>query len=413
MSTVSPRIDSREAWIVAAVSFLLNAIALGATILIIVSLKEIAITEHWPREAPSLVYAATITGTGIGGIVMGWWSDRKGVRWPVTLGAFGIGLGSILASQATEAWQMALAGMFLIGGCGTSAFFAVLIANATRWFARRRGLAVAFVAAGQNLAGALWPPAFGVIGAAGGWRTSFMVFGLFAFVTVLPLTLFLRQRAPVLPATTHTHGSVAGRVLGMPANLVHAILFFMQVLCCLAMAAPFVHGPAHVSDLGHSMALGATMLTVILTVSLISLLTLGHIADRIGGLRTLVIASAMQAVALVLYANFESLPMLYASAVVFGLGFGGLVPSYAIVIRELFPAHQVGWRIASTFFGGTLGMALGGWLAGRIFDAMGHYHMAFYLGLVFNLANIALGGFLLWRWLGAHGGDLREALRRV
>ena len=412
MSAVSPRIDSREAWIVASVSFLLNAIALGATILIIISLKEIAITEGWPREAPSLVYAATITGTGIGGIIMGWWSDEKGVRWPVTLGAFGIGLGSILASQASEAWQMAMAGMFLIGGCGTSAFFAVLIANATRWFARRRGLAVAFVAAGQNLAGSLWPPAFSVIGALGGWRTSFMVFGLFVFVTVLPLTLFLRQRAPVSSTATHAHGAT-GLVLGLPANLVHAILFIMQVLCCLAMAAPFVHGPAHVSDLGHSMALGATMLTVILTVSLASLLTLGYIADRIGGLRTLVIASAMQAVALLLYANFESLPMLYASAVVFGLGFGGLVPSYAIVIRELFPAHQVGWRIASTFLGGTLGMALGGWLAGRIFDGMGHYHLAFYLGFVFNLGNIALGGFLLWRWLGVHGGGLREALRRV
>ena len=412
MSTASPRLDSREAWVVAAVSFLLNAIALGATILIIVSLKEIAVTEGWPREAPSLVYAATITGTGIGGIIMGWWSDRKGVRWPVTLGAFGIGLGSILASQASEAWQMALAGMFLIGGCGTSAFFAVLIANATRWFVRRRGLAVAFVAAGQNLAGSLWPPAFGVIGAAGGWRTSFMVFGLFVFVTVLPLTLFLRQRAPVASTASHAHGA-APPVLGMPANAVHAILFVMQVLCCLAMAAPFVHGPAHVSDLGHSMALGATMLTVILTVSLASLLTLGYIADRIGGLRTLTIASAIQAVALVLYANFESLPTLYASAVVFGLGFGGLVPSYAIVIRELFPAHQVGWRIASTFLGGTLGMAGGGWLAGRIFDSMGHYHMAFYMGLVFNLANLALAGFLLRRWLGVHGGGLREALRRV
>jgi len=412
VSAVSPRIDSREAWVVASVSFLLNAIALGATILIIISLKEIAITEGWPREAPSLVYAATITGTGIGGIIMGWWSDKKGVRWPVTLGAFGIGLGSILASQASEAWQMAMAGMFLIGGCGTSAFFAVLIANATRWFARRRGLAVAFVAAGQNLAGSLWPPAFSVIGALGGWRTSFMVFGLFVFVTVLPLTLFLRQRAPVSSTVTHAHGAT-GLVLGLPANLVHAILFIMQVLCCLAMAAPFVHGPAHVSDLGHSMALGATMLTVILTVSLVSLLTLGYIADRIGGLRTLVIASAMQAVALLLYANFESLPMLYASAIVFGLGFGGLVPSYAIVIRELFPAHQVGWRIASTFMGGTLGMALGGWLAGRIFDGMGHYHLAFYLGFVFNLGNIALGGFLLWRWLGAHDGGLREALRQV
>lgn len=412
MSTASPQIDSREAWIVAAVSFLLNAIALGATILIIVSLKEIAVTEGWPREAPSLVYAATITGTGIGGILMGWWSDRRGVRWPVTLGAFGIGLGSILASRADAPWQMALAGMVLIGGCGTSAFFAVLIANATRWFVRRRGLAVAFVAAGQNLAGSLWPPAFGVIGAVGGWRMSFLVFGLFAFVTVLPLTLFLRQRAPAPPPTTRAHAET-GRVLGLPAHLVHAILFVMQILCCLAMATPFVHGPAHVSDLGHSMTLGATMLTVILTVSLLSLLTLGHIADRIGGLRTLVIASSVQAAALVLYANFESLPMLYASSVIFGLGFGGLVPSYAIVIRELFPASQVGWRIASTFLGGTLGMALGGWLAGRIFDMSGHYHMAFYLGFAFNLANIALGAFLLWRWLGRHGGSARASLRRA
>lgn len=407
-----PRPDSRAAWIVAAASFVLNAIALGATILIIVSLKEIAVTENWPREAPSLVYAATITGTGIGGILMGWWSDRRGVRWPVTLGAFGIGLGSILAARATDAWQMALAGAFLIGGCGNAAFFAPLIANATRWFVRRRGLAVAFVAAGQNLAGSLWPPAFSVIGALGGWRTSFLAFGLFTLVTVLPLTFFLRQRAPASPAASHASGA-ADRVLGLPAHLVHAILFVMQVLCCLAMAAPFVHGPAHVSDLGHSMALGATMLTVVLTVSILSLLTLGHIADRIGGLRTLLIASSIQACSLLLYANFESLPMLYASAVVFGLGFGGLTPSYAIVIRELFPARQVGWRIASTFMGGTLGMALGGWLAGRIFDATDHYHLAFYLGFAFNLGNIALGLFLLWRWLGVHGDGLRLALRRV
>ena len=412
MSAVSPQVDSREAWVVAAASFVLNAVALGATILIIVSLKEIAVTEGWPREAPSLVYAATITGTGIGGILMGWWSDRKDVRWPVTLGAFGIGLGSILASQAAEAWQMALAGAFLLGGCGSAAFFSPLIANATRWFVRRRGLAVAFVAAGQNLAGSLWPPVFSAIGLLGGWRLSFLIFGLLAFVTILPLTWFLRQPAPAAPAASQTQGGV-NRVLGLPAHFVHAILFAMQVLCCLAMAAPFVHGPAHVSDLGHSMALGATMLTVILTVSIASLLTLGYIADRIGGLRTLVIASAAQACSLLLYANFESLPMLYASAVVFGLGFGGLTPSYAIVIRELFPAHQVGWRIASTFLGGTLGMALGGWLAGRIFDATGHYHLAFYLGFVFNLANLALGGFLLWRWLGGHGSDLRAALRRV
>lgn len=406
------RLDGREAWIVAVASFVLNAIALGATILIIISLKEIAVTEGWPRAAPSFVYAATITGTGIGGILMGWWSDKKGVRWPVTLGAFGIGIGSILASQASEAWQMALAGMLLIGGCGTSAFFAPLIANATRWFVRRRGLAVAFVAAGQNMAGAIWPAAFSVIGALGGWRTSFLVFGLFVLVTVLPLTRLIRERPPVPPSAPPAHGT-AGRALGLPANLVHAILFAMQVFCCLAMAAPFVHGPAHVSDLGHSMALGATMLTVILTVSMVSLLALGHIADRIGGLRTLMIASAAQACALLLYANFESLPMLYASAVVFGLGFGGLVPSYAIVIRELFPAHQVGWRIASTFMGGTFGMAGGGWLAGRIFDATGHYHDAFYLGFAFNLANLALGGFLLLRWLGSHGTGLRAAIGRV
>jgi MFS family permease len=254
------------------------------------------------------------------------------------------------------------------------------------------------VAAGQNLAGAVWPPIVRHVTEEHGWRATFLAYGVFTLVTLLPLVPFLKGKAPAATAATAAPGAAPARAAGLPLDVTHFILFLMQVMCCLAMAAAFVHGPAHVSDLGHSMSTGANMLSLVLASSIASLLTLGAIADRIGGLYTLMIASTIQAIALVLYAHFESLSMLYASAVVFGLGFGGLVPSYAIVIREIFPVSQVGWRIASTFLGGTLGMSVGGWLAGRIFDATGHYHDAFVLGFGFNLVNLALAAFLLPGW---------------
>ncbi len=393
-------VDGPRAWIVAGLSFALCSVALGATIMVIVSLKEIAVTEGWPREAPSFVYAMTLTGAGLGGILMAWWGDKRGIRMPVAVGILGVGIGSILASRADTVWEMAAASGLLMGFLGTSAFFAPLLANATRWFERRRGLAVAMVAAGQNLAGAVWPPIVRLVTEEHGWRTTFLAYGVFTIVVLLPILPFIKGRPPApkaAPVSTRASGPV--RAAGLPPHATHFILFLMQVLCCLAMAASFVHGPAHVSDLGHSMATGAHMLSLVLASSIVSLLALGAIADRIGGLFTLMIASATQAVSLVLYANFESLSMLYASAVVFGLGFGGLVPSYAIVIREVFPVPEVGWRIASTFLGGTVGMATGGWLAGRIFDATGHYHDAFVLGFVFNVANLALALFLLPGWL--------------
>ncbi len=398
-------VDGPRAWFVAFISFLLCAIALGSTILIVISLKEIAVAEGWPRESPSFVYAMAITGAGVGGIFMGWWSDRRGVRGPITLGTFGVGFGAILASQAEAAWQLALVCGVLMGGFGSAAFFAPLIANATRWFDRRRGIAVALVACGQNLAGAVWPRIFRYATELDGWRTAFFAYGVFVLVTVLPLSLFVGARPPAHAAPKRRDVSdgereKVARVIGMSPRLAHAILFAMQMLCCLAMSAPFVHGPAHVSDLGHSMNMGANMLSIVLATSILSLMTLGHLADRMGGLRTLMIASAVQAVALAMYAGFESLPMLFASAVVFGLGFGGLVPSYAIVIREIFPVREVGWRIASIFFGGTLGMAGGGWLAGWIFDGSGHYHDAFLLGFAFNIANLLLAATLLPGWLG-------------
>jgi len=282
-----------------------------------------------------------------------------------------------------------------------STLFAPLLANTTRWFLRRRGLAVALVASGQSVAGAVWPNVFEFSNQAIGWSGTYLWFGAFALVIMLPLGLIVRRKPPgfgtTAPAAARSDGSEAARVLGLAPNLVLSLLFLAIVCCCGAMAVPLVHLVSHATDLGHAASRAAAILSVALVASFCSRFALGALSDRVGGLPTLLMASSFQAVSLFLFAHVESAAGLYLVAALFGLGFGGIVPSYAIIIRELFPAHGTGWRIPAVLMGGALGMAIGGVLSGHIFDMTGGYFWAFYAGLAFNLANLAIVGILMFR----------------
>ena len=405
MASPQTGLDSREAWTVAVASLALIAIGLGNTLALVVSLKLIAAEFDWPRAVPSLAYSLTMLGIGAGGILMGYWSDRAGMGPPVLVGALSIASGLILASFATNQWELYLAFGILGGLLGSSAFFSPLVANATRWFHRRRGMAVALVATGQSIAGAVWPPVFRFVSESYGWRNTFLWFGLFALVTTLPLILIVRRRPPI-----QTAGGGPGAplrkdpVLGLPSNLVTALLALAQICCCVAMATPLVHVVAHATDLGFSMARGAEILSVMLATSFFSRFGLGWLSDRIGGLRTLLAGSSLQAVSIVLFILVDDLAGLYIVGFVFGLGFGGIVPSYAIIAREIFPTQGIGWRISTIFMGGTMGMAFGGWMAGHVFDLTGLYQLAFLIGLGFNIANLLIIGLLFGRQRRELGG---------
>lgn len=400
-SHLPPRAVSVEqpyGWIVAVASMLMMTVGMGAPYLVVVALKPIAAEFGWPRAIPSFCYSLALIGAGIGGLLMGRVADRFGMGPPALIAGLALAAGAWLASTAQGATGLYLSHLFLIGLLGGGALVAPLLANATRWFDRRRGLAVALVASGQNLAGALWPPVLRHLNDAFGWRHAFATYAVIALVTLVPLSLLLRRRPPGQQLDGHAPALVwDGRVLGWPGELVLALLCTAIIGCCVAMSMPMVHLIAHATDLGHPGARAAEMLAVLLGCAFVSRLAFGLIADRIGGLMTLLLGSAGQAMALSAFIVVESFLGLYLLAALFGLAFGGIIPAYTIIVRELFPESQAGWRIGAVIMFGALGMALGGWLGGLIFDLTGTYRTAFMVGVAFNLMNLVIVTTLLRR----------------
>jgi len=351
------------------------------------------------RADASLPYTLTLIGFGVGSILMGRLSDRFGVLVPALAGSLCLGAGFVAAGFAQSLWQFALIQGLAMGLLGSSGTFAPLVADISLWFNRRRGIAVAICASGNYLAGSLWPPVLQHFFDGYGWRASYIGAGVFIAIAALPLTLALRRRAPVpgLAGAATSIRQASPQSLGLSSNSLFVLLCIAGVSCCVAMSMPQVHIVAYCSDLGFAAARGAEMLSVMLASGIVSRLISGWICDRIGGLRTLLLGASLQAVALLLFLPFDGLVALYVVAALFGLFQGGIVPSYAIIVREHFPVREAGWRVGSVLTATLFGMALGGWLSGAIFDATGSYRAAFLNGVAWNLVTIIIAAELLRR----------------
>ncbi|WP_193186490.1 MFS transporter [Nisaea sediminum] len=381
-------IETRQGWIIVAASLAYIMVAFGPSYLLVVSLKPIAAGFGWPRWVPSLAYSLLLLGTGLGGIVMGLWADRAGLGKPALLGALVVGSGVMAASFAANEWVLLLLCGPVIGFLGTSAAFAPLLTNTTRWFDRRRGIAVSVVASGQALAGAIWPQIFNYGIEHSGWRQTWFAYGALAICVMLPLVLVLRRPPPEQPKPAGLASDAPVRRSAAMRQMPLAFLSLAIVGCCVAMAMPMVHIVAYCTDLGFEAARGAEMLSLLLACSAVSRLGFGFLSDRLGGLQTIFIGAALQAIALSLFAVVDSLAGLYLVSALFGLVFGGIVPAYALATREMHPDGEVGWRMGVVFFFGTVGMALGGFLGGWIFDLTGYYPLAFVVGVSFNIVNL-------------------------
>ena len=357
-------------------------------------MKPIAADLETLRAVPSIAYSLLMIGTGVGGVVMGLWMDRHGVIYPVLFGSVMIGLGALLAGQSDGKWTLYLANGVLIGLFGKPAMIAPLVANATRWFDRRRGLAVAIIASGQGVAGAFWPPVLRYVSDITDWRDTYFYYGIFVLVTMVPLALLLRSKPKPAAVSATGDGAGVSAILGMSPNLVHVILCLATIGCCAGMAMPIVHLVSHATDLGFTRTRAAELLSLLFATAFVSRIAFGMLADRIGGTRTLLVGSSCQAIMLAAFAFVESHIGLYICAFLFGLGFSGIMPCYPLIIRTLFPVTQLGWRIGWQYLFAAIGMALGGWLGGAIFDATGGYSDAFLTGVGFNLMNLGLIGFL-------------------
>ena len=397
-------IESPYAWLRLAVSLLLMTIGGSGMYSVTVVLPRIQADFGVDRGSASLPYTLTMIGFGVGGILMGRLSDRFGVIVPVLLGALGLGAGFVAAGSAATLWQFSLAQGLLIGLLGTSATFAPLVADTSLWFERRRGFAVAVCMSGNYVAGAIWPPVMQHFIATVGWRATYVGIGVFCVLAVVPLALVLRRRpppqrlpAPAAAASAALAGHGSPLVLGLSAGTVQTLLCVAGVSCCVAMSMPQVHIVAYCGDLGFGAARGAEMLSVMLGMGVVSRLASGWISDRIGGLRTLLLGSILQGIALLLFLPFDGLVSLYLVSGLFGLFQGGIVPAYAVIVREYFPPQEAGARVGTVLMATLFGMALGGWMSGAVFDLTGSYRAAFVNGIGWNLLNVTIVTFLLYR----------------
>jgi MFS family permease len=408
---MSPQTDSRYAAFRLAVTLALMTIGSSGMYVVSVVLPAVQAEFHVARADASLPYTLMMVGFGLGGIVMGRLADRRGVMLPLMIGAVGLGAGFIAAGSAPNILMFALAHGVLMGLLGSSATFAPLVADTSLWWVRRRGIAVAICASGNYLAGAIWPPIVQHFVQTVGWREAYIGLGVFCMITMPPLALLMRARPPAAQAAAATpHGPVpSARPFGLSLGHAQALLCVAGVACCVAMSMPQVHIVAYCSDLGYGAAAGAQMLSLMLACGIASRLISGVICDRIGGLRTLLLGSLLQGLALLMFLPFDGLVSLYVISAMFGLFQGGIVPSYAIIVREHFSPDEAGARVGTVLMCTLLGMALGGWMSGAVFDLTGSYHAAFLNGIAWNLLNLSIVLTLLWRVSARRARALRPA----
>ncbi len=410
-SNSASQVESPYAWARLWVSLALMTIGGSGMYTVSIVLPRIQAEFGAGRGDASLAYTFAMIGFGLGGVLMGRLSDRFGVALPATIGAVFLCLGYVTAGSATTMWQFALAQGMLIGLLGTSATFTPLIADTSKWFTRRRGIALAICMSGNYLAGAVWSPVLQHYVAAYGWRHAYVGLGIFCLVVMLPLIAVLRRPPPATAAAAGATGVSSAPATAPPRYQIHpidlspralqALLCVAGVACCVAMSMPQVHIVAYCGDLGFGPARGAEMLSLMLGMGIASRLISGWISDRIGGLRTLLLGSVLQGVALLGFLFADGLASLYVIAGMFGLFQGGIVPSYALIVREHFRPQEVGARVGTVLMCTLYGMALGGWLSGAIFDMTGSYRAAFLNGTAWNLLNVAIVLFLLSRTRGA------------
>jgi MFS family permease len=387
--------DSAQAWIRLAWALVIGSIGSVGMWSVVVVLPVVQAEFGASRGAVSLAFTFTMAGFGLGGVATGRITDRFGIVPAMGLSIALLLLGYVLAGLSTTLWQFIL--VYLVIGLGTSATFAPLMAEASHWFERYRGLAVTIVASGNYVGGTIWPPLVNWGVQSLGWRSTHIAIGIFCAVAMTSVLMVLRAQIGGAAARNHDNAPPPRIDLKLSTNMLTAMLCVASISCCVAMAMPQVHIVAYCGDLGYGVARGAEMLSLMMAFGVVSRIGSGYLADRIGGIRTLLIGSVAQGLALLFYLYFDGLTSLYLISAMFGLFQGGIVPSYAIIVRESMPAREAATRVGIVILASVVGMSFGGWVSGVIFDATGSYAAAFLNGLAWNAVNIFIMVTLLIR----------------
>lgn len=384
--------DTSYAWFRLAVTLVIAIFANTGMWAVITIMPALEAEFATSRATTSLPFTMNMIGFALGNLVIGRIIDKIGVTLSVMAAAIVSAAAFLLSTMTGDIYL--LAGVHLFLGFGTAAGFGPLITDISHWFLKQRGIAVALIASGNYLAGGIWPLFLSDILAEDGWRAAYLMLAGITLVVILPLALLLQRKLPEAGhqiATQQVNENIQKtRISPMRLQL---LLCVAGVACCVAMSMPQVHIVSYCVGLGYGPAVGAEMLSLMLFGGVISRIGSGLIADRIGGIRTLLLGSFAQGVALVMYLPFDGMASLYVVSFVFGLSQGGIVPSYALVVREFLPPREAGARIGVVIMMTIIGMALGGWMSGWIYQVTGSYQAAFINGIAWNGLNL---GIIVW-----------------
>ena len=382
-------IDGRYAWLRLAASVLLGTIGSVGMWTVVVVLPAVQAEFGVDRASASLPYTTTMVGFALGNVLLGRFVDRMGIFVPMLMATASLLIGFVGAASVSSIWLFAI--FQTVVGFGASATFGPLIADLSHWFRKRRGVAVAAAASGNYFAGAIWPLLMQLTLPTEGWRFTYVAIAIVCTVTMVPLAMALRRPAPHdLAVAGNGQGHAHRLSIDLSPRTLQILLAIAGIGCCVAMSMPQVHIVAYCVDLGFGVARGSEMLSLMLVGGVVSRLASGFIADYIGGVKTLLIGSVAQGLALLAYIPFDGLASLYVVSLVFGLSQGGIVPSYAIIVREYLPAREAGQRVGLVIMATIAGMALGGWLSGFIYDLTGSYAAAFWNGIAWNVLNVVI-----------------------
>ena len=364
---------------------------------IVIALPDIQSDLDYNRAEVSSLVAFTMLGFALGNFLLGRLVDLYGMSFTLILSAL-IALGGFFVSSITNSFAV-LGFCHIMIGLGTAAGFGPLMSDISFWFSKNRGIAVSVAASGNYLSGIVWPFLIRIaVDEPGDWRSQYVFFGIIVVSFTIPLALLLLRKIDqkfIEKDRQQAESNLSGKVIS-PKVLV-SILLLASFSCCVAMSMPQIHIVALCVDLGFGPLVGTNMLSLMLIGGIFSRIFSGIAVDYFGGLKVLLIGSGLQCLALFLFLPFDRLVPLYTVSLIFGLAQGGIVPSYAVIIREFLPpknaASKVGLLLMATIFG----MAFGSWLSGYIYDQTGSYQLAFWNGITWNILNLALVLFIISR----------------
>ena len=388
--------DSKEAWLRLIIIFTMSVIGTAGMWSVVIIMPSIQNEFSLDRAASTYPYVATMFGYGIGNVIIGRLLDKIGIRKPIIFALTLLVASYLLSVLATNVFWLSIIQFFL--GFSAAAFFGPMMADISKYFYTRKGLAVSLVASGQHLCGAIWPFLIKDYLVEGEWKNAHF-FIAFVCSTCIPiLVIFLsdkKVKSRDIPKNFEKQDNVNTSVkLSISNKQIQILLMFAGVFCCVAMSVPQVHIVPLCIDFGYGLAVGTEILSFMLFAAVTSRILFGFLSDRIGPIQTLILGSSLQAISLSMFLPFNSQLSLYIIAVFFGLSQGGIVPIYAVIISKFLPANEVAERVGFLIFATIIGMSLGGWVSGEIFDYTNSYKLAFLNGIFWNIINVSIMVYL-------------------